>query len=239
MRGGGTAAAGCLGEEKRAVNKRTLALLAGALVLGGSIYLGRELAAQAPAAPARAQTRIAVLNLAHVLKGYQKAMSYQADFKGFVTKFQNDEKTQLSVLESMKKELSNPALSQEERAKKEKDLRAAQRALEDYREECKTFLAHKQEEQVVTLYKEVEYTARQLALASGFEMVLHFNDAMRDTQEYYSPMNVGRKLQAGALIPLYVHPGMDISAEVLKTLNDNYRPTPAASAAPAAATPGR
>jgi hypothetical protein len=63
-------------------------------------------------------------------------------------------------------------------------------------------------------------------------MVLSYNDAT-SSQEYWSPMNIMRKLQQGACTPLYFTRGMDISADVVNALNQAYGRT-----APAGTTPG-
>ena len=56
-------------------------------------------------------------------------------------------------------------------------------------------------------------------------------------QDYNSEPNISRKMQAGALMPIYMAPGVDVSMDIVKALN-------ASMAAPAAtgggsATPPR
>ena len=62
-------------------------------------------------------------------------------------------------------------------------------------------------------------------------MVLHYNDAVTQ-EDYNSEVNISRKMQAGALMPIYMAPGVDVSMDIVKALNASM---PAASA-PAAAT---
>jgi hypothetical protein len=69
-------------------------------------------------------------------------------------------------------------------------------------------------------------------------MVLSYNDATT-SQEYWSPMNIMRKLQQGACTPLYFTRGMDISADVVTALNQAYgRVAPAPGAGGGAAPAG-
>ncbi len=60
-------------------------------------------------------------------------------------------------------------------------------------------------------------------MAHGFDLVVHYNDVPADSAEFFSPVNVSRKIQAGAFIPLYIAPGMDITQEVVTALNETYR----------------
>jgi hypothetical protein len=46
-------------------------------------------------------------------------------------------------------------------------------------------------------------------------------------------MNIARKVQTGALMPLYAAPGMDISVDVVNMLNYNLRPATTPGTAPA------
>ena len=77
------------------------------------------------------------------------------------------------------------------------------------------------------------HSQRRLA---NFELVLHYNDALTN-EDYWSPANIMRKMQAGACMPLYAMPGMDISGPIVQTLNASYRPAAPVGAAPGGAQP--
>ena len=81
---------------------------------------------------------------------------------------------------------------------------------------------------------DIRTVVERVAQSRGFEMVLHFNDAVTP-QDYWSPQNIARKMQAGALMPMYYVGGLDISNDVVTTLNSAYK-APAAPAMPAPAT---
>ncbi len=53
--------------------------------------------------------------------------------------------------------------------------------------------------------------------------MLHYNDLPAGSPEFYSGFNVSRKIQNGSLFPLYVAPGVDITKELVDTLNESYR----------------
>jgi Skp family chaperone for outer membrane proteins len=207
---------------------RILALVVALGVLGGATYLGSQLGAQ-QTAPSRPQTRIALVNMAYVLKGYQKALTFQAEAKQYVTACQDQEKLERAKLDSMAKELQQPGLQQDARYQKEREFKGAQRNFDDWKAECQNRLYRKQEEQMVVLYREIQNQAANLAAQGGFEMVFQFNDATPGTPEYFSPANVGRKMQAGACMPLFVQQGLDISQPVVDSLNAAM-PRPAADA---------
>jgi hypothetical protein len=113
-----------------------------------------------------------------------------------------------------------------------KDL---QRHLEDNKNDAQKTLVKKQEEQLRILYMDVRNVVDRYAQAHGFDMVLHYNDAV-EQQDYWSAQNIARKMQAGALVPMYFAAGLDISGNIIATLNAPYK-MKAPAAAPKAAAP--
>jgi hypothetical protein len=75
---------------------------------------------------------------------------------------------------------------------------------------------------------DVRAVVERTAQAYGFDMVLHFNDAVTK-DEYWSAPNIARKMQAGALMPMYYAGSLDISQTVVTTLNAAYQPTASAT----------
>ena len=100
----------------------------------------------------------------------------------------------------------------------ERKLKDLQRQIEDNKMEGSKVLAKKQEEQLKILYMDVRTVAARYAAAHGYEVVMHYNDAVTDA-DYYSGPNIARKLQAGALMPIYMANGVDISRDLTITLN--------------------
>jgi Skp family chaperone for outer membrane proteins len=85
---------------------------------------------------------------------------------------------------------------------------------------------------LIVLFKEIQEACQRVAMAQGYDLVLHYNDATT-SQEYWSAMNIARKLQAGACMPLHYGPGVEITNEVVNALNSAFTRT-----APGAATGG-
>jgi Skp family chaperone for outer membrane proteins len=200
------------------------------VALGVVIYVGKLWAqgttggTTAPAArPAEPRTRVALLNLTYVIKNYKKFDTYQQEVKEFLKPYQGKETAWKNEGETLAKEVQNTALAADQRETKQKRLVELQRLLEDNKNEANKKLMKMQEDHVKTLYMDVRAVAERYAVGHNFDMVLHYNDATTQ-QDYWSPQNIARKMQAGALMPLYYTGGMDISEAVVQTLNASYRP---------------
>jgi Skp family chaperone for outer membrane proteins len=233
-------------------------LAAGVLALGSVVYLGSRLWAQgtgvpaarpttpaAPPAPAAAaapapRTKIALLNLAYVVKNYARATAFQNELKTAVDPFQKKDAALKAQYEGIEKQLKDPAINPGQRDQLEKQKLAVQHQSEDNQIEFKKVIGEKQDQQLVILYKEIQDAAARYASAHDFEMVLHYNDATTN-EDYYNPMNVARKMQAGACMPLWNVPGMNISQGVVDALNAAYKAAsaPATPTTPAAPTAPR
>ena len=76
------------------------------------------------------------------------------------------------------------------------------------------------------LYREIEEAVTRYASNNGFTLVLQYTEP--EAAEKYSPQNIQRKLagasQTGCASPVYIHPGLDISAAVIANLNSQYPP---------------
>jgi len=210
-------------------------VLAGVVALGVMVYVGRLWAQQTGGARTAApepRTRVALLNLTYVVKNYKKYQTFQEEIKKAIDPYQLKDAGKKKEAEALAKEAQLPATTAERRAAIEKQMRTLQRELEDNKAEAKAFLDKKSDDQLKILYMDVQAAAHRYALAHNFELVLHYNDATTP-EEFHSPQNIARKMQAGACMPLYAAPGMDISNEVVTALNAAY-PGTAATTAPAA-----
>jgi hypothetical protein len=57
-------------------------------------------------------------------------------------------------------------------------------------------------------------------------MVMHYNDAVVPA-DLYNSVNIERKLQTGACMPMYLAPGMNITDTISAMLNQRLGPAPA------------
>ncbi len=222
-------------EQEASPVKRIVALGLVAVVLGGLAWMGGRLTAQSGApAGADGRSRVALLNLSHVLKNYQKAVVLNNELKDLANPFQQRAKSKATQYESIVKEAQTKP---DQREFYEKQLRQLKREMEDLSNETQQAMAKRQDDALVLIYKEIQDACQRVAMSQGFDMVFSYNDATT-SQEYWSPMNIMRKLQQGGCTPLYFTRGMDISADVVGALNQAFgRTAPAPGAAAPAVTP--
>lgn len=216
------------------------------VVLAAAIGAGR-LSAEGkndkPKSEAQPRTRIALLNLTYVIKNYDKYNQFQVEIKKMIEPFKSrdqelrEELEELGVqAEKMKEPLSPivPAKAEQiegtlppKSASKlpedvEKRVKVLRREIEDNSAEAKQVLGKRSDREMQVLFQDVAEAARRYARANDIELVLHYNDAVTKA-DYDSAQNIGRKLNTGSLCPLYSVPGMDISKELVKQLNEEFR----------------
>jgi Skp family chaperone for outer membrane proteins len=225
-------------QENRTVKKTVLA--AGTILVLGVLWYVGPLSGQAqsqnnpqPAAATPARTRIALLNLTYVIKNYVKYQHFQEEIKGIVEPAQKKDTELRQQLENLRKEAENAARQggaasqRDELEKKAKDL---QRQLEDNAAEIKLKLGKRSDDEMRILFMDVYEAAQRYAATHDFELVLHYNDAVTK-EDFLSAQNIARKLNTGALMPLYWMPSMDISMDLVRTLNYNVSATSTPGAA--------
>jgi Skp family chaperone for outer membrane proteins len=216
--------------------RATLGVCAIVLTLAALVGAGHLWAEDKARKPPTHRTRIALLNLASILKKYDKYRDFQEEIKEVIEPFQRKDASlrmqgeKLRVeLEKMARELSTGEQKGEEAAQGKEALQMKvirlQRAMEDNQTEAKAMMAKKTEEGMKTMFQDLSEAAKRYATQNGLDVVLFYSDATTAV-DYYSTPNIVRKLNSGALLPLTSRPGIDISKEVLDLLNLGPRPTP-------------
>jgi Skp family chaperone for outer membrane proteins len=217
--------------------KRNVALLAGAAALALAVYFGSRLGAQAPA-QAPAQTRIAVINMVHVITNYHKFKTFQDELGRLAKPYKEREADLQKNLKAWQGELEKASATPQQREEAEKQIKERKRQIEDNATEAKKILAKRNDEQFVILYREVEDAIKKYAVPNGFHMVMQFNEPPNPS-DLYNIKNIYRKLEGstatGCCAPVYVAPGLDITKGVLDNLNAG---APTAAAPPAGAPAG-
>jgi Skp family chaperone for outer membrane proteins len=200
----------------------------GALVLGASVYVGSSLWAQtgpapaAPASPPQPKTRIAFVNLAYILKHYDKVNALTADMKASYQVYERQAKDKKAMMEKYEAENAKPETPAAKREANLVEMTKLKRDIEDINNMAKKALGEKSDANTVTLYQEIQDAAARYAMANNFEMVLQFSDAFTQ-EDYSSPMNIMSKMQTRACLPMYYQSGNDISLQVVTNLNDAYK----------------
>ncbi len=218
--------------------KKTVLAAGGLIALGVMCYVSRSWGQQTSPAgqnrptqtAAEPKTRIALLNLTYVIKNYLKYQNFQKEIKSQIEPFQKRDSELRKQLEELRKKAETAKPS--EREALEREAKEIQRKLEDNAAEIKGALGKKSDDEMKILFTDVFDAARRYAAAHEFELVLHYNDAVTP-EDFMSPQNIARKLNTGALMPLYAAPGMDISREIVEMLNYNLRPNTPQGGAPA------
>jgi Skp family chaperone for outer membrane proteins len=204
--------------------KRKFGFITGIAALALAAYVGSRLSAQGAGAAPALQTKVAVVNLPMVIKNYEKYKHYEDQLRDFAKGFQTeDEKLKGNLLRIQ----NNTTMSAED---KEQEGKKYTREREDLAMKFKKELAKKQEEQLVTLYQEVEDMVKRVAMANNFEMVLQYSDSP-DPKDRNAPINILRKVQGGVCGPMYAAAGLDISKLVYDNLNWYYKNPPKAGSA--------
>jgi len=210
--------------------------------LGMAAYLAGQLWAQQPGTqPAPASPKVGLVNMAVVLKGYNKFAVYNNEIEKIRVQF-DKQRMELEKLLKDWQDYLTKAKDQPERDKAEDAIRNIARRLQDNKEEYAKVRNKKSDEQMVQMYREIEAAVKAYSGPNGFHLILHYSEPLTEA-DIYSAANIQRKLVgpggSGGICPTYCVPGMDISYDVVRELNRMY-PAPAAAAiAPVSGTPAK
>ena len=213
--------------------KKSILVLTGVAVLAAGAYFG-SLSAQQPAGPgatgaAHAQpgTRIAIVNVGYVFNKFDRAATFKAEIEDLL---KNPKKDAMKMIDDMKAwdaESKKPGLDPRKKDEYEAAVRNTKRKLEDMNLEIQKLIGKKQEDNLVTLWKDVNMGIETIAKAWGYQIVLGYGDPMEKEMMALFP-NINRKMQAmdmGSSVPLYVHGSVDLSKPVTDTLNSWFKQT--------------
>ena len=195
-----------------------------AIILGAGVLLGSTNALQAQGAPT-GTTKVAIVNVGLVFTKYQKAQFYKTELEAALKPFKDEGNAMTEKAKPYAKLLTEGKVTDpKQKDEYEKYLLTVKRSLEDLELRMKKLVGKKQEEQIVTLYKEVTGAIQGVAQAQGYQLVLGYGQQIDG--DVYSVQNIERIMRGmdlGSASPLYVAPvGVDISMDVVKTLNDHY-----------------
>lgn len=211
--------------------KRTIGILAGVAALGVLAYVGNHVSpsfaqnrpqqyAQQPQLAGPLKTRIAIINLGQVIKNYQKFKDFEADLKRESESYQKALVSRRDRATALQAEMSKPTTDAARRDQLEKEIKGIQREMQDLTDEGKQKLGKKEYDQLVQTYKEVQDAVTFYARAKDIELVMHYNDGIGS--DAYLPQIFQRKITNGACWPMYIAPGMDITADVTTMLNSRF-----------------
>jgi Skp family chaperone for outer membrane proteins len=204
--------------------KRIFTRLAALVTVGAAIAIAPNAVAQSPMgggspAPTPRPQRIVIVNIAKVLRDYNKA-----NFKGAeITKkrevYVNQIKTLNDQITAINKEFSGTPDPAKKKQLEERAL-GIQRQIQDIDRKAKQELTQLSNDTIVMVYQEIKQVIYDIAKTNSLDMVLCYPAAANEKDEN-SPQVAQLMLQTPALIPFY-HSGMDITEVVVKTLNARH-----------------
>jgi Skp family chaperone for outer membrane proteins len=214
--------------------------------LAGSVWYAAMADAQAPAPPVQPATqpaaqpmrpRIALVNIAKVLREFQKAT---ADGKIISSKRQyyvDLIKPRREAL-AAKSRLINQTPDPIQKEKMQKEALALNREIEDIDQEAQRVLGEMTDRMILEVYSNIKSVINDVAVTNNLDLVMCYPDAS-SVEDEKKPQVAQLKLQTPALTPFY-HRGMDITQVVVDTLNRRHPapPTPSPNISGAAPTPG-
>ncbi|MBI1953273.1 MAG: OmpH family outer membrane protein [Candidatus Omnitrophica bacterium] len=149
-----------------------------------------------PASAAESAAKLAVIDLDRILEGYRGTESSDKRLE----KLSEDKKGQrekfVSEIKEMREELI--LLNEEARLERQKLIEEKLKGLAAFDREARTTLVKKREEEMKTIFDEIEAVVASFAKEQGFTLVVSHRAV------------------------LYRQEGMDVTDQVLKILNDHY-----------------
>ena len=162
------------------------------------------------------------MNMLQVLKSYKKFMNMEGEMKKLQSELQARIEPYKANMLRLQTEYKKPETLPDRREVIEREMRKIQMDASVVEEDAKKELMKRSGEAFTTVYRDVEDAVGRYAQMNGYELVMFYND--RIDHEKYHPSNVQQKLlQPASLMPIYVTPGMDITAAIIENLNRMYR----------------
>ena len=170
-------------------------------------------------APAPRPQRIVIVNIAKVLRDYNKANFLGAEITKKRERMWRGRPSIAPNWRIIKSSTIRPPIRTSRSSLQDKAV-AIQRKIDDMDRQAQRELTALSNETIVRVYQEIKGVIYDIAKTNNLDMVLCYPAASRPEDEN-SPQVAQLMLQTPALIPFYHH-GMDITEVVTKTLNARY-----------------
>lgn len=192
--------------------------------------------AAAQSRPASGALRIGAIDMEKVFKEYKKVEFTSEQLKADAQSRQAELAKLLSEMQQLGKEMEGLAPGSNDFAAKESQITRLRAQLEAEREQAQADFARREADALAQIYREVQDASAAVAKANNMQYIVKIsNEPVVGTD----PNSV---MAAMARSVIYSDPGLDITAVVIKFLNQRYdasggTPAPAdAAAQPASAT---
>lgn len=190
-------------------------------VLALAVYAGGPARGQEKGAAPKATgpTKVALVNLREVFKGYSKFNNLNDEVKKKVEEIEKVFKRKTETAQKLQEEYKDPKTPQKRKDALENELRLAKVELEDFKAKEQRNIMKMQDEQLTQLYREVDGVVRDYAQKNGIHMVLRYNEDWGE--DYHKPENTVRRMHM-SFWPMYFEDGLDITAAVRTAVNQKY-----------------
>lgn len=203
------------------------------LALAGQVR-GQGQPGGAPAPAPRASGKVAVFNVAKVMKDYKRWQH----FAGVMNQKRTGAAAELGKIRSEIAEMQDKIQKEPVQTQKEalaKQLVEKQRTFEDRERQIRKQLDDESAGYLRGLFAEIQQAVKAIVDTNGFDIVLSYPDAI-SAEETSSPLYYDLKLRPPAAMPFYVAPSADMTEVLVATLNKHFPPP--AGAAPVQPTGG-
>lgn len=210
--------------------KKRLAAIVAAALLGAMLWPAQTVRAQ-PTAASASGGRVAIVNMLVITKDYKKFKIFAQEMETISEPFQKQAKLLAERAKLWEDQLRKPECSEKDREEGQKALLQLKHLSEDNNAAAAKAIGSRRNEKLVQLYREIQDATQRYAVQNGIALVLQYTEPVTEA-DVYAPANINRKLQssgAGAIVPMHVGDGVDITQDVLRRLNAPYDAAAAAT----------
>jgi Skp family chaperone for outer membrane proteins len=200
--------------------------------LGGAVLGGGSARAQTPApgggapaaapAPKASSGKVAVFNVAKVMKDYQRWQYYANLMNQKRTAAAGDLGKLRAEITKLQEEIQKEPIKQKQEEKAQV-LLAKQREFEDAQRKIQQKLDDESAGYLRNLFTEIQRAVVAIVEQNGFDVVFAYPDAITK-EEMESPLYYDLKMRPQAAMPFYVSPSADMTTVLIETLNKNFPP---------------
>jgi outer membrane protein len=150
---------------------------------------------------AESQGKVGYIDLSRAFDEYQKTKDFDKELEGKGDMKQQEREKVVQDIRKMREELE--LMNKNAREKKETDIESKIKSLQDFDQEAKTDLTKDRDNMVKDILKEMSDVIKEYGEKNGYSIIV--NDR----------------------VLLYGDPGMELTNEIIKILNDKYKAVPA------------
>jgi Skp family chaperone for outer membrane proteins len=195
----------------------------GAAVVGASV--GGLVGAQPPkpAAPTASasvlgRTRVALVNLHVVMKGYSKFVAFKAQVADKDKQYMDQIQAKQTRLEKLANEAKDKATSDARKSAIEAEMRTVRFDMENIRTEAQKAMLKFQEDQLAQMYREAYQVASEYAAANGIDLVMRY---LEDWDDYNLASKVVGRMNM-PFWPMYFDRSLEITGPIADLLNKRF-----------------